>query len=154
MHLQSSKHRRSRKSWGNVGVGRVWYERSPPVMTQSADCTLADVVGEITFSARFGFLDAQKDIGGAIASTELMMVYGVSMGYALMLNTLLLDNPFIRKLTHYFNLTDKMHLVKIAMAALAKREENPDAKHDMVSVWFNNLSKNSATMSHNEIKAG
>jgi cytochrome P450 len=108
----------------------------------------------LTFSKRFGFLDAGKDIGGAIASTELMMVYGVTMGYALVLNTLILDNPIVRQLNRWLNLSDKMHLVKISMSALADREKTPEARPDMVSQWIQNHAQNPQKMSTDEIKAG
>lgn len=108
----------------------------------------------MTFSARFGFLEAGKDLGGAIASTELMMIYGTTMGYALKLNTLLLDNAIVRRINRWMNLTEKMHILKVATEALAVREKNPDARQDMVSQWFGNLSKNRETMSPDEITAG
>lgn len=82
------------------------------------------------------------------------MVYGVTMGYALVLNTIILDNFIVRSINRWMNLTDKMHLVKIALGALASREENPDAKHDMVGLWFKNLAKNEKGMSRDEVTAG
>lgn len=82
------------------------------------------------------------------------MVYGVTMGYGLLLNTIILDNPIVRSINRWLNLTDKMHLVKTAMTALIAREKNPDAAHDMVGTWFNNLAKAERTMSRNEITAG
>lgn len=76
------------------------------------------------------------------------------MGYALKLNTLLVDNALVRNINRWLNLTDQMHLSKIAMGALADREKNPEARPDMVSQWFDNLAKSRDIMSPDEIKAG
>ena len=83
-----------------------------------------------------------------------MMRYGVTMGYALKLNSLLADNALARNVNRWLNLTDQMYFSKIGMVALANREKNSAARPDMVSQWVDNLAKGRDNMSPDEIKPG
>ncbi|KAK5997496.1 Cytochrome P450 monooxygenase gsfF-like protein [Cladobotryum mycophilum] len=112
-----------------------------------------DIVGEVTFSRRFGFLNELRDIGGAIASTGVLMRYATVMGYAIPLHTLLLDNPFMRALNRVFRFSGNVHAFKVATDALDGREKSSDGKQDMVARWFENLNKSRGSMDLVEIHA-
>lgn len=43
-------------------------------------CYAFGVIGEITYSRRFGFLDKGEDVAGIIAALELSMVYSTLVG--------------------------------------------------------------------------
>ncbi|RDW58561.1 cytochrome P450 [Aspergillus mulundensis] len=90
-----------------------------------------DIGGEVVFSQRFGFLESGTDIGGAIANNRSLNAYIVAAGYFQWLHNLTLGNPLLSKL----NLLPNNHVFDTAMAALRRREANPDARNDMVEHW-------------------
>lgn len=49
-------------------------------LTHWLQCYAFDAVGCITFSKRFGFLDAGEDIGGMIASNSQLLLYSTTVG--------------------------------------------------------------------------
>ncbi|KAL4907067.1 hypothetical protein BDW74DRAFT_190058 [Aspergillus multicolor] len=94
-----------------------------------------DIAGEVVFSHRFGFLESGRDIGGAIANNRSLNAYIVAAGYFQWLHNLTLGNSLLSKL----NLLPNNHVYDTAMAALHRRESNPDARHDMVEHWKRTL---------------
>ncbi|KAK1835327.1 putative cytochrome P450 pisatin demethylase-like protein [Podospora conica] len=58
-----------------------------------------DVMGEITFSKRLGFLDEARDIEGIIANTAKVSRYGALVGQVPWIDQLWAKNPLVRLLT-------------------------------------------------------
>jgi hypothetical protein len=57
-----------------------------------------DVIGAITFSKRFGFMENRKDVKGVIAGIEGGLVYAGVVGQIPWLHGWLLGNPVTKKL--------------------------------------------------------
>lgn len=108
-----------------------------------------DVLGEVTFSKRFGFLEKGYDIGGAIANTRQLAIYVSIMGYLMWLHKLLLGNPLISML----NLQPNQHIFDTTMATIEGRRKNPESRKDMVQLWTERLLSNPDKMEQNEIFA-
>lgn len=84
-----------------------------------------DIVGEVAFSSRFGFLESGKDVGGAIANSRVLTIYIVVMGYFQWLHHLTLGNPLIEK----WNLTPSQHIFDTNKRAIQSRQQNPDVRY-------------------------
>jgi hypothetical protein len=97
-----------------------------------------DIVGEVVFSQRFGFIKGGKDIGGSIANSRSLNAYiTAAAGYFQWLHDLTLGNPLLSKLS----LPPNNHVFDTAMAALRRRETNPYARNDMVEHGKRTLKK-------------
>ncbi|KAI9877155.1 MAG: Telomerase protein component 1 [Pleopsidium flavum] len=90
-----------------------------------------DVVGEITFSRRFGFLEEGRDIGGSIANTRKLLLYISLIGHAYWLHGILLGNPIIT----WLNLQPFGHILETCVTAVAARKENDQVHKDMMEQW-------------------
>ncbi|KAF6223033.1 hypothetical protein HO133_001085 [Letharia lupina] len=55
-----------------------------------------DIMGEVMFSTRVGFLDQGRDIGNSIKNNFGLALYVTSTAYAQWLHALLLSNPILR----------------------------------------------------------
>ncbi|KAF9890363.1 hypothetical protein FE257_006030 [Aspergillus nanangensis] len=91
-----------------------------------------DVVGEVTFSRSFGFVQAGIDIGGAIANARHLSVYVSIMGHFIWLHNLTLGNPLLSTL----GLIPASHLFDTCVAAVEARKKNPDTRSDMMARWL------------------
>lgn len=58
-----------------------------------------DVIGELTFSRRFGFLENEKDVEDAIFTLDVFTYYVVLIGQAFGYHWLLLGNPLLAQIT-------------------------------------------------------
>ncbi|KAI9755870.1 MAG: hypothetical protein M1815_004531 [Lichina confinis] len=99
-----------------------------------------DVVGEITFSQRFGFLDTGLDVGDAYANGRMVLIYLSVVGRAYWLHKLLLANPVL----DYFGLRPINHLEETTKAAIASRQSNPKEK-DIFCAAITNVAAGSYT---------
>ena len=90
-----------------------------------------DIIGEVTFSSRFGFLESGRDIGGAIANSRVLTLYVTIMGYFQWLHRLTLGNPLIA----YFNMTPSQHIFDTCLRAVDARNKNPNVRIDMMEQW-------------------
>ncbi|KAL4981317.1 cytochrome P450 [Aspergillus falconensis] len=108
-----------------------------------------DIVGEVVFSQRFGFLESGKDIGGSIANSRSLNVYITAAGYFQWLHNLTLGNPLLSIL----NLLPNNHVFDTAMAALHRRETNPHARNDMVEHWKRTLKEHPDRMTITDLQA-
>lgn len=90
-----------------------------------------DIIGEVTFSRRFGFLDKGIDIGGAISNTRILTAYVSVMAHLQWLHRLTLGNPIIS----YLGLEPNQHIFDTAKAAVAARQANEFARTDMIEQW-------------------
>jgi cytochrome P450 len=108
-----------------------------------------DVIGELTFSQRLGFVSKGEDIDGSISSMRFLMIYQAVMGYMYWLHPFILHSPF----AGYFGLKPHAHIFKTVSAAVEKRQKDPNVRHDMVSQWISNLRKWPERMEEREILA-
>ena len=108
-----------------------------------------DVLGEVTFSQRFGFLDEGRDIGGAIANTRMLGIYIAIIGHFYWLHDWLLANPLIG----WLNLQPSMHIFDTTLAAVERRSRNDDVRRDMLEQWKDTRAKFPDRMEEKEILA-
>ncbi|KAJ9667672.1 hypothetical protein H2201_002207 [Coniosporium apollinis] len=108
-----------------------------------------DVLGEVTFSRRFGFLEEGKDIGGAIANTRFLGLYISVIGHFYWLHDWLLANPIIG----WLNLQPSMHIFETCLAALDARSKSDTVRKDMLEQWKETRRKHPDRMEEKEILA-
>lgn len=108
-----------------------------------------DVLGEASFSKRFGFLDAGKDLDDTVANNVFLRLYISILGHFPWAHDYLLANPLIE----YFNLTPSMHVFDTCMASIAARAKNGDVRNDMLEQWRDQLKKHPERMEEKEILA-
>jgi cytochrome P450 len=108
-----------------------------------------DVLGEVTFSQRFGFLEEGRDIGDAIANTKMLGGYIAIMGHFYWLHDWLLANPLIG----WLNLQPSMHIFDTTLAAVERRSKNDEARKDMLEQWKETRAKFPERMEEKEILA-
>ena len=92
-----------------------------------------DVVSLATFSKEFGFLRAEKDIGGSIANSEKLLWYLAIMGYFTKVHDWL--EAFMLPLMKWFDLQPMRHVMGTTEKALKAREGIEEAGRDMLSHW-------------------
>lgn len=109
-----------------------------------------DILGEVTFSRSFGFLEEGRDIGSAIANTRMLGVYIAVMGHFWWAHDYLLANPLIE----YFNLQPSMHIFETCLAAIDARSKNDEVRKDMIENWMDMRKKHPDRMEEKEILAG
>lgn len=98
--------------------------------------TTFDMVGVLSFSKPFGFLQRGYDIGDAILSATRLQLYLCTVGFYPWCSYLL-SNPLM-------TWTELMPVGLLSLKsarALEARRENPDAQFDMCSHWFKGLDK-------------
>ncbi|MCJ1251932.1 hypothetical protein MMC30_009170 [Trapelia coarctata] len=106
-----------------------------------------DILGEVTFSERFGFLDQARDVGNAIENTFALALYITTAGYIQWLHALLLGNPILR----WLDFQPNEHTYQTCVASLNKRKANPEARVDMVEQWMSTLAKHPDRMKEKDI---
>jgi len=109
-----------------------------------------DVIGELTYSQHFGFLQKGDDIEGAIKNMRFLMFYTTLIGYMLWLHPILLGSPLIS----FFNLKPSQHIFRTVKAAVATRKQKgAEAKGDMMELWLKNHAKKPGMMADHEVNA-
>ncbi|KUJ11216.1 cytochrome P450 [Mollisia scopiformis] len=108
-----------------------------------------DIMGEVTFSKQFGFLEQGRDIGNAIANTRALGIYVAIMGHFWWAHDYLLANPLIG----YLNLQPTMHIFDTALAAVDARSKNDKVRKDMIEEWITMRKKHPDRMEEKEILA-
>lgn len=106
-----------------------------------------DVVGEATFSRRFGFLDTGLDVGGAYANGRMVLIYISLIGRAYWMHKLLLANPLLDKL----GLLPLNHLETTTKSAIEARKKNPEVRKDMMEHWLEMRRNHPERMEEKEI---
>lgn len=74
-------------------------DRAPLNMARWFQWYAFDVIGELTFSKRFGFLEKEADIEGAMRQIDLLLYYISTIGQAFEYHWLLMGNPIVAYLT-------------------------------------------------------
>ncbi|KAH9905052.1 cytochrome P450 [Xylariomycetidae sp. FL2044] len=95
-----------------------------------------DIVGDVTFSQPFGFLDEGEDIGRAVATNVGLQIFLCCFGHYRWLSYLL-NNPLMTRL----QILPVGHIVNTSRSALQDRAKNPDASFDMAAHWFRGVEK-------------
>jgi cytochrome P450 len=91
-----------------------------------------DVLGEVTFSKSFGFVESGTDIRNAIANTGSLVYYISIMGNYIWFHNLTLGNPLFSRL----GLQPNSHIFDTCLIAVDKRQNNPEVRHDMMQRWL------------------
>ncbi|OCK85737.1 cytochrome P450 [Lepidopterella palustris CBS 459.81] len=94
-----------------------------------------DVIGEVTFSRAFGFLEAGKDLGGSIANSRILTLYVTLAGFFYSLHKATLGNPIMER----WGLMPQQHIFDTTKRAIQIRQRNPDVRNDMLSLWLQQL---------------
>lgn len=80
-----------------------------------------DVLGEVAFSRRFGFLDTGKDVEGCISAINVNQQYNAAVGQIPQLNALLRHNP-VWKLCQVLVKSTQPLITRLALDELRKRK--------------------------------
>ncbi|KAJ0328357.1 hypothetical protein COL5a_005134 [Colletotrichum fioriniae] len=86
-----------------------------------------DVIGAITFSRRFGFMETRSDVNDVISGIETGLMYGGIIGEVPSLHKYLLGNITLRKVMDKLGVPDPLPIV---MNMVMEGLEDYDAKHD------------------------
>jgi cytochrome P450 len=105
-----------------------------------------DIIGEMTFSSSFGFVESGKDIGGAIENTRVLTLYTALAGFFYGLHRMTLGNPLVTKL----GLMPSQHIFDTTLRAINRRRENPEVRFDMLEHWKQVLAQYPERMEENE----
>ncbi|KAJ5358370.1 uncharacterized protein N7496_010783 [Penicillium cataractarum] len=106
-----------------------------------------DVLGEVTFSKSFGFVQSGTDIRHAIANTGSLVYYISIMGNYIWFHNLTLGNPLFSRL----GLQPNSHIFDTCLLAVDNRKNNPEVRHDMMQRWLDVRSSHPDRLSENDI---
>ena len=106
-----------------------------------------DIIGEIMYSKRFGFLDEAKDIGNSIKNNFALALYVTAASYAQWLHAIFFGNPILRWLDFH----PKEHTLNTTLKAVAARKENTKARVDMMEQWKEQQRRHPDRMTDHEI---
>lgn len=111
-----------------------------------------DVVGNVTFSRPFGFLEQGADIGNSISNSLALNVYAAVGGFLQPLH-MIVANPLVT----WLQVMPMGHLFNTTMTALHERERegerNPDTSSDLAAHWFKMLAQDPKRMKLRDIHA-
>ncbi|KEF59933.1 uncharacterized protein A1O9_04781 [Exophiala aquamarina CBS 119918] len=111
-----------------------------------------DLIGQATFSKRFGFLDTAKDINNMMFTLDLQFLYIGTVGFMPWIDYLLLKNPLLLALTKTPN-----HLVSFTNERIRRRangEEKGDLeKPDFLSRFLDAQKQHPDVVSDLQVKA-
>ncbi|KAK7742358.1 hypothetical protein SLS53_004503 [Cytospora paraplurivora] len=85
-----------------------------------------DVIGEITYSKRHGFLETDEDVDGIVAYLSKLFNYVAPIGQIPILDRLLLKNPIYLKLSDWGIVDATFPVAKFARARMAERLSDLD----------------------------
>ncbi|KAL1954751.1 hypothetical protein VTO42DRAFT_751 [Malbranchea cinnamomea] len=108
-----------------------------------------DVLGEVTFSRSFGFVETGTDIRNAIANTRALALYIAVMGHYVWLHNLTLGNPLLSRL----GIQPSSHIFDTSLLAIESRKNNPDQRNDMMARWLEARAKHPDRMAENDVFA-
>ncbi|KAH6640410.1 cytochrome P450-like protein [Chaetomium tenue] len=80
-----------------------------------------DVIGEITYSKRHGFIEKNEDVDGIVAYLTKLFLYVAPIGQIPSLDRLFLKNPLYLKLSEWGILDATFPVAKFARARMAER---------------------------------
>lgn len=106
-----------------------------------------DILGEVTFSTAFKFVEKGYDIRNAIANTRALALYISVMGHFVWLHNLTLGNPLLSRL----GLQPSSHIFDTCLAAIESRRQNPEVRKDMLEQWLNTRRQFPDRMAESEV---
>ncbi|KAL4884314.1 cytochrome P450 [Aspergillus karnatakaensis] len=106
-----------------------------------------DVLGEVTFSKSFGFVQSGVDIRNAIANTGHLVYYISIIGYYVWLHNATLGNPIFSRL----GLQPNSHIFDTCLLAIEERKKNPEVRHDMMQRWLDVRASHPERLSEQDI---
>ena len=106
-----------------------------------------DILGEVTFSKRFGFLEQGRDIRNTVANTFALALYLTCVAYAQWIHTLFLGNPILR----WLDFQPSQHTSDTCSESVEARKRDPHARMDMIEHWMNTRRKYPERMSEKDI---
>ncbi|KAL1888639.1 hypothetical protein Sste5346_009431 [Sporothrix stenoceras] len=80
-----------------------------------------DVIGEITYTKRHGFIEKNEDIDGIVAYLSWLFLYVAPIGQIPFLDLLFLKNPIYLKLSQWGLIDSTFPVAKFARARMAER---------------------------------
>lgn len=108
-----------------------------------------DVLGEVTFSKSFGFVETGTDIRGAVANTKALALYIAAMGHYTWFHNLTLGNPLLSSI----GIQPSSHIFDTCLEAIDARKNNPEIRSDMMQCWLDARAKYPDRMAENELFA-
>ncbi|KAK4552245.1 hypothetical protein LTR86_010599 [Recurvomyces mirabilis] len=116
-----------------------------------------DVVGELTYSKPFGFMETASDVDGIIRKAHLYLVYNQVVGNMPVLDTLLLKNPVLLWFNRrgYFS-AEPNPVVRFAISRQAARAEgdgtgNGQDRVDLLDKFLSTKAKHPETIGDREV---
>lgn len=106
-----------------------------------------DILGEVMFSRRFGFLDQGRDIGNSIKNNFGLAVYVTVSSYAQWLHAVLLGNPVLR----WLDFQPKEHTFNTTLKATAARKKDTEARIDMMEQWMGQQARHPDRMTEHDV---
>lgn len=95
-----------------------------------------DIIGEVTFSKPFGFMDRGEDVDNSIANNTSLQIFFCTFGFYQGLSYLV-NNPLMT----WLQMLPVGHIVNTSIESLEKRKKNPDASFDIAAHWFRGVQK-------------
>jgi hypothetical protein len=145
--LQAEKHMDRLIELLETRLGELADRKMPVEFDKWFNYMAFDMVGEMTFSSSFGFLESGKDIGGAIANTRALTLYTAVAGFFYTVHRMTLGNPLVTKL----GLMPSQHIFDTTLRAIERRKENPEVRFDMLEHWKQTLAQHPDRMEENEL---
>jgi cytochrome P450 len=108
-----------------------------------------DIMGEITFSKRFGFLDEARDVGNVIKNTFYLGFYVTLMAYMQWLHSLLFGNPILR----WLDIQPNEHAYVTCVNSIAERKTRQETHVDMMEYWLRAQEKDPERMTDKDVFA-
>jgi cytochrome P450 len=108
-----------------------------------------DVLGEVTFSKSFGFVQSGTDIRNAIANTGSLVYYMSIMGNYIWFHNVTLGSPLFSRL----GLQPNSHIFDTCLLAVENRNNNPEVRHYMMQRWLDVRASNPDRLSERDIFA-
>lgn len=107
-----------------------------------------DVIGELSFSRRLGFLDSKSDVGGTCKLLDQFIAYTSAVAMVPEMHKYLLGNPYLK----YIASPPASIIADIAAAEIANRDEHPDLVHqDLVEKIMSSQKKSPEAFPPEEI---
>ncbi|KAK6085196.1 benzoate 4-monooxygenase cytochrome P450 [Seiridium cupressi] len=106
-----------------------------------------DNVGEVVFSKSFGFLRYGRDIGNTIRNSLAHNAYVAIMGFLRWIHTVFIGNAFVT----WLGIMPYGHIIDTAVQHIQVRQENQDARFDLMGHWMKALAENPERMSIRDV---
>ncbi|KAL8831513.1 MAG: hypothetical protein Q9191_000822 [Dirinaria sp. TL-2023a] len=121
--------------------------REPVELSQWLFFLTHDLLGEILFSNRFGFLDQGRDVGDSIKNNFFLSVYITSIVYIQWLHFLTLGSPLLR----WIDFQPNEHTYTTAVKSIEARRASSTPRVDMMQHWLEQRQKYPEKFSEREL---